>query len=213
MNPAPALAELTIGDDPESWRRAGFAVEGASTVVGGVRLVLAGAADGRGIRSLGLEHGGGPPIDGIATHAAAQPTGGGWRHANGAVDIDHLVVVSPDERRTMEALTARGFELRRQREVEIAGAARRQSFYWFGGPGEVILELVAPVEPEGHGPAMAWGLAFTVDDLDVTVAWLGDGCSAPRRAVQPGRRITSLRHRDLGVSVPVAFMTPHPDRA
>jgi hypothetical protein len=29
-------------------------------------------------------------------------------------------------------------------------------------------------------------------------------------AVQPGRRIATLRHRDVGMSVATAFMTPEP---
>jgi hypothetical protein len=46
-------------------------------------------------------------------------------------------------------------------------------------------------------------------DLDATAAHLGDVTSAPKDAVQKGRRISTLRTRDLDISVPVAFMSPH----
>ena len=44
------------------------------------------------------------------------------------------------------------------------------------------------------GPAFFWGLAFKVADLDATVAAIGDGAlQRPAPAVQPGRRIATLR--------------------
>ena len=58
-----------------------------------------------------------------------------------------------------------------------------------------------------NGPAFFWGLAFKVADLDATAAFLGEERSSPPRpAVQPGRRIATLR-RSAGLAVPVALMT------
>jgi hypothetical protein len=58
------------------------------------------------------------------------------------------------------------------------------------------------------GPAHCWGLVFTVTDLDELVgSWSDDVVSRPRDAVQPGRRIASLR-RGAGLATAVAFMTP-----
>jgi hypothetical protein len=51
-------------------------------------------------------------------------------------------------------------------------------------------------------------LPFVAPDLDSTVAALGDRVSEIRAAVQPGRRIATLR-RCAGLSVPVALITPH----
>ena len=51
---------------------------------------------------------------------------------------------------------------------------------------------------------------MVADDLDATAEWLGDRVGTPKDAVQPGRRIATLRHRDLGLGLPVAIMTPHP---
>jgi hypothetical protein len=56
-------------------------------------------------------------------------------------------------------------------------------------------------------PARLWGLAFLVDDLNRTKQLLGDRLGDPRDAVQPGRRIATLK-RDAGLSFGCAFMTP-----
>jgi len=78
--------------------------------------------------------------------------------------------------------------------------------------GAVIIEIVGPAVPDDDPavrarPAALWGLAFTSDDLDGCAALLGNRLGPVRDAVQPGRRIASLRHRDLGLSLPVAVMT------
>jgi hypothetical protein len=85
---------------------------------------------------------------------------------------------------------------------------RRQTFFWLG---DVILELVGADEPEGDGPSKVWGLALTCSDLDATAATLGDKCGDPKPAVQRGRRIATLRTSALGISIPIALMSPHVD--
>jgi hypothetical protein len=176
-----------------------------------VRLRLVGGGDGRGLLGWTLadpaddrdgDGDGARDLDGLPTTrgplpAPADPV----VHPNGVVSLDHVVVLSPDVDRTTGALAAAGVELRR---VRPAGPDRVQHFFRLG---EAILELVGPARPDGHGPARLWGLAFTVSDLDATAAALGEAVSAPRTAVQPGRRIATLRHRDLDVSVPVAFLS------
>jgi hypothetical protein len=132
--------------------------------------------------------------------AVPGPTPG---HPNGVTRIDHLVVTTPDLDRTTAALEAAGLPARRTRE---AGHGRRQRFFRLG---EVIIELVGPVEPAGDGPATFWGFAFTVADLDATAGRLVGRIGEPRPAVQAGRRIATLRRSDE-VSVPVAFMSPPP---
>jgi hypothetical protein len=71
----------------------------------------------------------------------------------------------------------------------------------------VVLELVGPVEASGAGPAGFYGLAVNVADIDATKAHLGDRCTDPKDAVQPGRRIATLKTRDLGIATAIAFMT------
>ena len=120
--------------------------------------------------------------------------------------IDHLVVLTPDLDRTTEALGAVGVEARRTRE---AGRGRLQRFFRLG---EVVLEVVGPIDPSGDGPATFFGLALTVADLDATVSHLAGRIGDPKDAVQPGRQIATLRTGDE-VSVPIAVMSPEPTRA
>jgi hypothetical protein len=78
--------------------------------------------------------------------------------------------------------------------------------------GEPILEVVEA--PEGTsvarnpgGPARLWGIAFLVADMDATGSVLGELLGTPREAVQPGRRIATLRP-EAGLGPAIAFMTP-----
>ncbi len=209
------LTEVIVGDRPDAWAGAGFALSGDAVVLGGVRLVLRGADGGddggddgpRGLLSVavaGIEE----DIDGIAVHRAepAADHHGGPPHPNAIDGIDHLVVTTPDCDRTTAALEAAGLEVRRVRRLEAGGRARRQTFFWLG---QVILELVGPDDAVGDGPAALWGLALVSPDLDATVAALGPHSSPARPAVQQGRRITTIETRELDISVPLAVMSPH----
>jgi hypothetical protein len=91
------------------------------------------------------------------------------------------------------------------RRIREAGDLR-QAFHRLGG---LIVEVVerAGLAP---GPATIWGLALVVDDLDAACARLGaELIGEPRDAVQPGRRIATMRSA-AGVGIPLALMTPHP---
>jgi hypothetical protein len=164
-----------------------------------VRVVIEGGDQGLCAWALeGIESGGG--IDGLATHRVTdEPRATSVEHPNGVVAIDHVVVTSPDPARTVNALRAVGLEPRRTREH----GALRQTFFRLG---PVILELVGPPQASGNGPARFWGIAFTVADLDATAALLGADLGEVKTAVQPGRRIASLR-MEAGVSLPLAFMS------
>lgn len=117
--------------------------------------------------------------------------------------VDHVVLMTSSLDATC-ALVAAHLEAPLKR-VRDAGSGVRQGFHRVGS---VIVEVVeTPDVPPG--PPRCWGLVFTVDDLDALVArWSDDVVSAPRSAVQPGRRIASLR-RGAGLATAVAFMTPH----
>ena len=192
------------------WRDLGFAVDESGVCrVGSVDIQLAGAGDAPGIRSWALAVPAPLPssIDGLATtvveggHAGASASA---VHPNGTVALDHLVVTSHDQRRTEAALVATGFEPRRT--VEMGG--RRYTFFH---TGDTILELIGPAEPDDRRdrPARFYGLAFTVDDLDATALSLGEHLGPVKDALQPGRRIATVR-RDAGATVPIAFMSPGP---
>jgi hypothetical protein len=110
-------------------------------------------------------------------------------------------VASPDVDRTTAALEEVGLTVRRTVDAARGDTGVRYRFLLLG---TCLLELIGPVEPDGEGPARFVGLAFTAPDLDV----FDSASGPPRDAVQPGRRIVTLRTRDHDVSVPVAVMTP-----
>jgi hypothetical protein len=196
----PALEALWIADPAEAWSRLGFAVSDHRFCVDGVFVGLGGA--GRGITAWALKEMAAREIDGLTWLDKWSPGDqkSSQVHPNGVVGIDHVVVVSPDFDRTSRALAEAGMPLRRVRE---APRAFRQGFRRLG---PAILELVEARDAQ-PGPARFWGLTFVADDLDALSVRLGDRLSPIRGAVQPGRRIASLR-REAGVSARVAFMEP-----
>jgi hypothetical protein len=130
----------------------------------------------------------------------------GFLHRNGVLRIDHLVVLSPDGDRTTRAFGELGWAPLRTRATDHQGAPVLQTFF---RAGNVVVELVAPTEPSGgDGPCAFFGLAFEVRDLERAAQVLGGALGPARDAVQPGRRIATLRHREVGMSVATAFMSP-----
>src|SRR5918992_3462759 len=211
MGPQPTIDELFIADKPEAWRAAGFDVDGGLCEVGGVRIRLEGPGRGRGIVAWSVRGARSLELDGLPTSASDSPPAASARHPNGVVSIDHLVVITPDVDRTATALRTAGFDLRRIREGPTPGGSRRQAFF---RAGELILELVeAPagtrIASDPEGPARLWGISFLVEELEHTAAALGALLGEPRAAVQPGRRIATLR-REAGLGPAVAFMSPGP---
>jgi hypothetical protein len=210
MDPQPTVDELFIADAPDAWRAAGFDTQGDLCEVGTVRLRLEGPGRGRGIVGWSVRNARSLDLDGLPTTASDTPPPTA-APPNGVVSIDHLVVITPDLDRTTAALRAAGFDLRREREGPTPGGSRRQSFFRMG---ELILELVeAPagtrIAEDPAGPARLWGISFLVEELGHTAAALGDLLGDPRDAVQPGRRIATLR-KEAGLGPAVAFMTPGP---
>jgi hypothetical protein len=204
----PTIDTITVADPPESWVAAGFTVDDdRSCRVGTVRIDLVGREAGKRILSWSLREADvtDGSIDGLSTEASdAGPTEPAV-HPNGCVLIDHVVIFSPDLDRTTGALQTAGLEMKRSRATDTYGAPMEQRFFRLG---EVILELIGTPDAHGDGPAGFFGLAHTVADLDATKLLLGDRLGNPKEAVQPGRRIATLRHKELGMTVATAFMSP-----
>jgi hypothetical protein len=204
--PLPELLGLDVSADPEVWRSLGFIVDADGVcVVGGVAIRL--GRPGRRISAWALT---GTPegveIDGLRTIAVSPPPEDP-SHPNGTLTIDHVVAMSPDPQRTIAALAEHGIEPRRRRRTDQYGPPFTQTFFRLGRP---IFELIGPDEPAGADPARFYGIAFTVRDLDATAASLGERLGAVKDAVQPGRRIATLR-REAGAGVPLAFMSSGAD--
>ena len=193
----PEIAALVLGDAPHLWQRLGFTVTGAGDeiVLGGMRLCL--GADGEGIVGWSLRNLTSSDLDGLPATPAADWPPKPVEHPNTASAVDHVVALTPDFDRTVGKLRDAGLDYRRTRE---AGGGARQAFFVLGS---CLLELGGPAD----GDVRFWGLTLVVDDLDAAAERLGDKLGAVKDAVQPGRRIATLRP-EAGVGLPVAFMSP-----
>lgn len=219
----PTLTALVLGDDPDTWRAMGFVVDDATIHLATMRISLQATQDAPGWVWSGLTCSG-DDLDGIPTRSALEqgdPFGttphdppstphdpASTPHDTATPSIDHVVVISPNGERTAAALGGAGLELRRTRDTSIRGAEVRQRFY---RPGGAIVELSSPAVPDGDGPAAIWGIAVVCDDLDTAVAALGSRATAPRSAVQKGRRISTISGG--GATIRVALMDRHPGAA
>jgi hypothetical protein len=205
------IDELTVADEPGPWAAIGFTHSDRTCVIGAVRIHLAGAnPEGKGLTGWSLREIGTTELDGLPTAISdREPPDERTTHPNGVTAIDHVVAITPALDRTVSGLEAAGLDLRRIRDEPTPAGAPRQAFFRLGTTIlEVVQEPVDAIERGGvDRPAFFWGLALTAPDLDRTVAGLGEHVSAVRPAVQPGRRIATLR-RSAGLSLPIALMTP-----
>ncbi len=207
---AVTIDEILVGDPPEAWEAAGYTVDDDGTCrIGQVRVRLVGREGGK--RILGWSLRGAPAarlaaggLDGVPTTASEVPPADPASHPNGSRHIDHVVLLTPTLPRTIAALDGIGLTPRGERDSDTYGAPMRQVFFRLG---EVILELIGQPESPGEGDPGFFGLAITVDDLDATTALLGSHLGQVKDAVQEGRRIVTLRHKELGMSVATAFMS------
>ena len=213
---APTIDSIAVADDAAAWRDVGFDVTGDGTCQIGTVVVNLAPPDGRpGIRAWSVRGLSSSDVDGLPTeHSDSPEREPAPRHPNGVATIDHLVAFTPDRARTAAALEAAGLRLRRLRDEPTPAGGGFQAFFRLG---EVILEVIEFADgtrgaADPDAPARFWGLAFGVESLGAAADLLGDRLSEPRDAVQPGRRIATLR-RSAGVGVAMAFMTPGPGAA
>jgi hypothetical protein len=197
---------LTVAGDADAWRSIGLTVtaDGLIPLVGtSIRLVPAAARDSIGIVGWALSGARDTTdIDGLETEVVEPARPVYADHPLGASGLDHVVVSTADlERTSGEIAEATGCELKRIREV----GSMRQGFHRIGRGGLIVELVERPDLPAG--PATFWGLVLIVDDLDAANELLGaDRISAPKDAVQPGRRIATVR-AEVGLGLPVALMT------
>ena len=178
----PELA-LVLGGPRGPWDALGLVLAGPAPD----RVAVAFAEDEpQGLRGWSLDTGGV-----LARRVVADPDA--W------LRVDHVVALTPDLDATVAALGVAGLDHRRTRD---AGDGVRQAFFLVR---PTLLELGGPAA-DLEAPAF-WGLTLVVCDLDATAARLGDRLGAVKDAVQPGRRIATVR-REAGLGLPVALMTP-----
>ncbi|MFN3255502.1 MAG: VOC family protein [Ilumatobacter sp.] len=200
---------LEIAGDAAAWRSIGLVVadDGLIPLIGtGLRIVDAGEHS-NGIVGWALSGVSDDldqaTIDGLRTTTVASPGPVYADHPLGASGLDHVVVMTADLERTSAAIgAATSCELKRIREVDTM----RQGFHRIGRGGLIVELVERPDVPAG--PASFWGLVINVDDLDGACDRIGrDLISEPKDAVQPGRRIATVRS-EVGLGLPVALMTP-----
>jgi hypothetical protein len=190
--PRPELAEILLADPPAAWEALGFTVDGGGISLGGVRIRL--GAEGSGIAGLklrGLGHG--HDLDGLPMTGGESTPPAPAEHPNGALGIDHVVAITPDLQGTTRKLVAAGFDHR--------PSPASQEFFVLG---PCLLELAGNPETTPR----LWGLTLVVADLDDAARRLGDRLGPVKQAVQPGRRIATIRAAEAGIGAPLALMSP-----
>jgi len=188
----PELAEILIADPPEAWEALGFTVDEQTIALGGVHIHLGATGGGiTGLKLRGLDDT--QDVDGLPFSPSTAPPAPARAHPNGATGIDHVVALTPDLQRTTRKLTAAGFDHRPTQAP--------QEFFVLG---PCLLELAEQPQDEPR----LWGLTLVVEDLDEAARRLNDRLGRIKQAVQPGRRIATVRSAEAGLSTPLALMTP-----
>lgn len=208
--PKPTLTELKIHADPDAWRALGLEVdEHGLSRIGSVPLRFD-PGDGPGPFTWAPSDLDPAALDGLPFHDASAPRVDTPQHPLAIPMIDHLVAFTPSLERTIEAFEAAGVRCRRVREVGPPDQQLRQAFFRFG---EVICEVVqVPEDKAGpNGEARFWGVTLVCDDLDAAAERLGERLGTIRDAIQPGRRIGTVR-KEAGLGLPVALISPQPPK-
>ncbi len=132
----------------------------------------------------------------VQPHERAAPPGGG-----AVKRIDHVVLHVPDVAAASQRFQE-WFGVQTKRTMERG--SRRFAFL---RPGDVVLELIGPLEGGAPGTGRPAGLAFEVEGIDALAASLKDRglpVGEPHPALQGGR-IVSV-HASGASGVPVAFI-------
>lgn len=195
------LQGIRLGTTAAALRRLGLATDDDGRVeLGGVTLEPAAGAGILGLDLCGAPADGPLPLVEVAPATPVQPASRSRRgrsHPLGAVAVDHVVVLCGDVEGTIAGLGTT------PRRVD----RRDGTTYGFVVAETALLEFVGPSTADDRRPRL-WGLALTVADLDAAAAHLGDACGEPREAVQPGRRIATVGHDQLGLGVPTVLLSP-----
>jgi len=198
------LASLLVGGSSEPWEALGFRIDPSGRIpFGNGALEFTGNESGmRGLTIADVDDLPGD-IEGIVL-SPGRPMPA-LDHPNGGFELDHVVVMSDSLERTSQSIErALGLPCKRIRETDTV----RQAFHRFAdgiGVRGCIIEVVENKRVRSTG---LFGLVINVDDLDgLCERHGGDVIGAAKAAVQPGRRIATVRSA-VGLGVPLALMTP-----
>ena len=201
------LVALTAGGQRSTWQGLGLTCTDHSCLLADVDLVFDPTGDGLVGWTIECDRDDEVSVDGIATRLVTPvertPVGESRLGRQRIVSLDHVVVNTDDGERTSAAFeSVLGLGMRRVRD---AGRGVTQRFHMLDN---CVIEIVSGPHVTEQG-AQLWGMVLSVADIDAIAAWLGpDVMSPPKNAVQPGRRIATVRAA-AGLGVPFAVMTPH----
>lgn len=193
------LSALGVPGDVGPWEAVGFRPDADGTL-----------AFGNGAITFGFDHPSlvvvadvapAPHVDGVSLveGAIAAPA----EHPNGAFELDHVVLVTDSLERTSAAVAqVLGLERRRVRETDTV----RQAFHRFPGRTGSRGCIIEIVENPRVDRASLWGVVLNVADMDTALGSGGELVGRAKPAVQPGRRIATVRS-SAGLGVAVALMT------
>jgi len=197
---------LTVAGDPDAWRSIGLTVsaEGLVPLFGtSLRIVSPDNHDGA-LGLIGWAFSGIPDVGDVAGFPTDVVDAGSpvfAAHELGASQLDHVVIFTGSMDGVSDAIEARtGCERKRVRDL----GEMQQGFHRVGRGG-LIVEIVQHADRDRT--TEMWGLVMIVDDLDAACALLGsERVSQPKDAVQPGRRIATIRP-EVGLGTAVALMS------
>lgn len=204
------LAALIVGGEISPWKSLGFDIDHGSFRIADVSVRVTGGDAGLVGWQFTSDRTGHVDVDGISTDLVpAAPTAEQRSRLGvaGVVGLDHVVVNTDDPARTCAAIELElGLPVRRVREL---GKGVTQTFH---KAENTVIEVVSGPHIEHRG-ARLWGMVASLDDIEGFVAdvvsRLGDAVvTPPKAAVQPGRKISTVRP-DAGLGVPFALMSPH----
>ena len=124
------------------------------------------------------------------------------KHPNGCISVDHVVLHSNDAEFVKAEFAKLQLHPRAVRDDIYPGLTQ---IFYRPGQGTVIEVVVNKDFPK----AFLWGATVVVTDIDVAKNLLKENASEPKKAVQPGRKIMTVRHRNLHMETNMAMMTPH----
>ena len=124
------------------------------------------------------------------------------KQPNGVLSVDHIVLHSNDAEYVKNEFAKLNMTPRAQRDDIYPGIT--QIFY---RPEKgVVIEVVVNKD---FPKTFLWGMTLVVEDIDIAKQLLKDNSSNPKKAIQPGRRILTVRGAQLNIETNMAMMTPH----
>ena len=202
---------ITVNDKISEWRKLGFVIpECGCLKVGEIKVNLQQELfpfKDRGILDWGfssipsnLTDIDGIPVETNSCSCDREETS----HPNGVNSVDHIVLKTSNWQKVDKILSEIGILSRKVRVDEKKGIT-----FVFYRPSKTIIEMICPTDQNIMEPSALWGITFASTDIDLTHSVLSGCTKEPWKAVQPGRRITTLVAGKHDISIPVAFISPH----